>query len=363
MENKQFSRAFLILLVVFISALFLTMIRSFLMTLLLAGITAGLVARPYRGLVKLFRGKRGIASGVTLLLLVLVILVPLLGLLGIVANEALGISERVQPWVSEQLAEPDRLLERLQGVPGIEKLEPYRAQMLEKAGAAVGAVGNFLFDSLSATTRGTLNFLFYFFLFLYSVFFFLLDGGPLLQKILYYTPLDNDEEQRMVDRFVSVTRATLKGTLLIGVAQGSLAGLALWIAGVDGAFFWGTLMVALSVVPGIGTALVWLPAAIILFAMGKVWQPIFLILFCGLVVGSIDNLLRPRLVGRDTSLHDLLILLSTLGGIFFFGVLGFIVGPIVAALFVTVWEIYGHAFRDFLPAVPGMKKPGPPGGR
>jgi predicted PurR-regulated permease PerM len=109
------------------------------------------------------------------------------------------------------------------------------------------------------------------------------------------------------------------------------------------------VMILLSIIPGIGTALVWVPAAIFLIIKGLWGKAIFLFVFCGLVVGSVDNLLRPRIVGKDTEMPDLLILLSTLGGISLFGIAGFIIGPIVAALFVTVWDMYGIAFKDILP--------------
>ena len=157
----------------------------------------------------------------------------------------------------------------------------------------------------------------------------------------------------MLDKFRSVARATLKGTAVIGILQGGLAGLAFAVVGIPSAIFWGTIMAVLSIVPGIGTALVWGPAVIILAAGGHWIRAIGLGVFCGVVVGSIDNVLRPRLVGKDTEMHDLLILFATLGGISFFGIVGFIIGPILAALFVTIWEIYGTAFKDVLPAVTG----------
>jgi hypothetical protein len=152
----------------------------------------------------------------------------------------------------------------------------------------------------------------------------------------------------MLEKFVSVTRATLKGTVLIGLAQGMLGGLAFWAAGIDGAIFWGTVMTVLSIIPGIGGALVWIPAVLILMTTGEVWRGIALGAFCGLVVGSVDNLLRPLLVGRDTQMHELLIFFSTLGGLMMFGVMGFIVGPILAALFVTAWDLFATAFRASL---------------
>ena len=189
--------------------------------------------------------------------------------------------------------------------------------------------------------------------------FFFLTGGPdLLQGVLAYLPLTAVDKQRMLEKFVSVTRATLKGTVLIGLAQGVLGGLAFWAANVDGAVFWGTMMTVLSIIPGVGGALIWVPAGIILISTGEVWRGIALAGFCGLVVGSVDNLLRPRLVGQDTKMHELLILFSTLGGLLLFGVMGFILGPILAALFVTAWEMFGTAFRTAL-AEPGSAAANP----
>jgi predicted PurR-regulated permease PerM len=139
--------------------------------------------------------------------------------------------------------------------------------------------------------------------------------------------------------------------LVIGAVQGGLAGLAFAVIGIQGSAFWGTVMAVLSIIPGVGTALVWVPAAIWLFANGSEGAAIGLTLWCVAVVGTVDNVLRPYLVGRDTQMSDLLIMLATLGGLFLFGAVGIIVGPLIAALFVTVWEIYGESFADYLPDV------------
>jgi predicted PurR-regulated permease PerM len=191
--------------------------------------------------------------------------------------------------------------------------------------------------------------------------FFFLTGGPgLLRAVLAYLPLTETDKQRMVGKFVSVTRATLKGTILIGAAQGFLGGVAFWAADIDGAIFWGTVMTVLSIIPGIGAALVWLPAAVVLMVSGSLWRGIALIVFCALVVGSVDNVLRPRLVGQDTKMHELLIFFSTLGGLMLFGGTGFILGPILAALFVTAWEMFGTAFRTALAepdSLPTVREP------
>jgi len=349
MDRDRFQKVFLLLLVIAVTALFGRMLKSFLMSILLAAIFAGLAHPVYRRLLQRLRGRRALAAVVTLTLLVLLIVLPLAAVLGVVAAQALRVSESAIPWVQQRLAEPGALDRLLASLPFQEQLAPYREQLLTKAGEAAGSAGTLLFQSVSAMTRGTFRVLFQFFVMLYCMFFFLMDGGALLRRVLWYLPLSEQDERRLLERFTSVTRATLKGTLLIGVAQGVLAGLAFAVAGIDGAVFWGTVMIVLSVIPGVGTGLIWVPAALVLLATGETARGLLLAAFCGLVVGSIDNLLRPRLVGRDTKMHELLIFFGTVGGLLLFGAPGFIVGPIVAGLFVSVWDIYGTAFRDDLP--------------
>jgi len=290
-----------------------------------------------------------LASFATLLVILLVIIIPLGALLGVVAAQAIEVGNSVSPWVQKQLSDPSGLSGILQKLPLYDQIAPYQDEILQKAGQMVGSLSSFLISGLSSVTVLTVNFLFKFFVFLYTMYFFLIDGDKLLEKILFYVPLEEKDERRMLSKFTSVTRATLKGTAVIGVIQGALAGLAFVVVGIPSAVFWGTIMMVLSIIPAIGSGLIWMPAAIILIATGHTAKGIGLALFCGLVVGSLDNVLRPRLVGKDTKMPDLLIFLSTLGGIVFFGVMGFIIGPIIAALFVTVWEIYGEVFKDVLP--------------
>jgi predicted PurR-regulated permease PerM len=327
------------------------------MALLLAAVFTGLCRPLYAKLLAWLRGRRSAASLATLVLVLIVVVVPLIGFMGIVASQALEVSETVKPWVAERVAEQDSGEKLLAGVelPGF--LQPYHSQIVSKLGALAEGAGSFLVAELAQATRGTASFLFLLFVMLYAMFFFLRDGEAILVRMLAYSPLRGEEEDRLLERFVSVARATLKGTLVIAIVQGGLAGLAFAVAGIKGAAFWGTLMALLSIIPGIGTALVWVPAAIYLFATGKTVAGVGLTLWCTLAVGTVDNLLRPRLVGRDTQMSDLLIFLSTLGGILAFGAVGLLIGPLVAALFVTVWDLYGIAFQDFLP----QRSPASPG--
>ena len=349
--QQAFSRGFLIVLAIALSILFYQIVSGFLVTVLLAGIFSAMAQPMYQWFVRLFRGRRSPASGATIFIVLTAIIVPLAGFLSIVVAQGISVTNSAVPWVERQMGQPDQLTRLLERLPFWEQVAPYSDLVAGKVAELAGVVGNFLVNSVAALTFGTVTFLLHLFILLYAMFFFLIDGRKILDRILYYMPLTSEQEHQMVGRFVSVTRATIKGSLVIGIVQGGLAGLGFAVAGVPQAAFWGTVMAVLSIIPGLGTALVWIPGVIFLVATGHVIAGVLLAVWSIGIVGTVDNVLRPRLVGRDTKMSDLLILLSTLGGIFAFGAVGVIIGPIVAALFVTVWELYGEAFKEYLPAV------------
>jgi predicted PurR-regulated permease PerM len=351
LSTERFQKTFLFVLAVAISFVFYSMIKGFLVSLLLAGIAAGMAHPLYSRLARWFGGRRALASVITLLIVLGLVVVPLGGFLTVVATEAVDVAQGVAPWVERQIAEPNELDRLLQRLPFSERFAPYQDQITAKVAEFAGNVGSFLVNTVAAGTRGTAVFFFHLFVMFYAMFFFLIDGKALLNKILYYMPLSSEDEYRMVGKFTSVARATIKGTLVIGVVQGGLAGIAFFFAGIQGAAFWTTIMAVLSIIPGVGTALVWIPACVYLVAVGRLGTAIVLFIWCAAIVGTVDNVLRPWLVGKDTKMPDLLILLGTLGGLLLFGAAGIIIGPIVAALFVTIWDLYGVAFKDFLPEV------------
>jgi predicted PurR-regulated permease PerM len=345
-DERKFRLVFVILLAVAVSVIFVAMIRGFLMTILLAAIFSGLIQPLYQRFLRLFGGHKNVASALTLIVIFIAVGGPLLAFLGILASQAVQVVQAAGPWIEGQIDKPDNLERLMERFPALERLEPYQEEITSALGKAVGAVGNFLASGLSATTKKTVTFLFHSFLLFFTMFFFLKDGGRILSKILSYVPLMDLDKQRIVDKFEEVTRATLMGTLVIGIIQGGLAGIAFAVAGIQGAVFWGTVMTFLSIIPGVGAPFVWIPAVVYLLTAGQIATGVALGLFCALVVGTVDNFLRPRLVGRRARMHELLILFGTLGGIILFGVAGFIIGPIVAALFVTVWEIYGTVLHE-----------------
>lgn len=327
------------------------MIQRFLLTVLLAAVFAGLAYPLYGWL--LDRMGRRLAATTTLVLLLAGVGLPVAGFLTLVATEAVQISQGVTAWLQEE-GRMAQIHERLGRIPFADRFLPEADQIVERVQEAAGRAGSFLMGTLAAATRGTLNFFLQILVLFYALFYFLVDGPQILRSILRYIPLEPAQKDELLERFVSVTRATLRGSLLIGLIQGGVAGLAFWVAGIPGPAFWGTVMVVLSIIPAVGAGLIWIPAVIYLFMAGQVVAGVGLLAWCAIVVGAIDNFLRPRLIGRDARMSDLLILLSTLGGIVLFGAVGFIVGPIVAALFVTVWHMYGDVFQDWLPDDRGL---------
>jgi len=351
-RTQRIQRGSLLALALATSVLFVWVIWDFLLALLLAAILTGIFHPIYRRIARRLGYRRSLAAALTVGGVLLVVIIPFVIFLVMIAEQVVQLSQIARPWVENnawRFTQIDGLLER---VPQLNVLQPYREQILPKIAELASEVGRHSVSFVTAAATQTATALLMLFVVLYAMYFFLKDGKTALDKMLYYLPLPPQDETRMIERFMSVARATIKGTIIIGAIQGALGGLAFAVVGIRGAAVWGTIMAILSAIPGLGHALVWIPVTIYLAVAGQWGACIGLLIWCAGVVGSVDNFLRPWLVGKDTELPDLIILLSTLGGLVLFGPLGFIVGPIVAALFVTVWDLYGAAFADLLPPVP-----------
>ncbi len=351
-RTERIQRGSLLVLALGTTVLFLWVIWDFILALLLAVILSGMFHPLYRRVARRLGYRRSVAAAITVGGVLMGVIVPLVVFLIMIADQAIQLSQVARPWLeanASQFTRFDNLFER---VPQLRFLEPYREQIVPKLGELASALGSLSVGFLTSAATQTATAALMCFVVLYAMYFFLKDGKSALDKMLYYLPLPPQDETRMIERFMSVARATIKGTIIIGAVQGFLGGIGFAVAGINGAAVWGTVMALLSAIPGLGHALVWIPVTIYLAASGQ-WGAFFgLLIWCAGVVGSVDNFLRPWLIGKDTELPDLIILVSTLGGLVLFGPLGFIVGPIVAALFVTVWELYGAAFEDLLPPVP-----------
>jgi predicted PurR-regulated permease PerM len=344
-------------LVVLTTAAFLWMVRGFLVPVFWAAIFAVLFQPAYKRLLVELKGRSSAAAGLATLFVVVVVLIPTGLLLAAVAQQALSLYNRAitgninimapVTWVEQRLPAATELFARY-GVDmqqirsAVENAAVVATQWV--AGLALGWGQNLLIAAI------------FFGLMLYFLFFFFRDGQRIVAGIVRALPLGGNREERLLQKFMEVARATVKGTLVVAAVQGVLGGIMFAIVGIEGAVFWGVVMGVMSLLPALGPALVWLPAAMILVTMGMVWQAVVIAVGGALVIGLVDNLLRPILVGRATEMPDYLVLLATLGGLSAFGLAGFIAGPVIAAMFLVIWEMFSE---EYAPLIAGEAAPPP----
>ncbi|MEO6094635.1 MAG: AI-2E family transporter [Fibrobacteria bacterium] len=343
--STTFQKASFLLYLLAVTAAFLFVLKSFLMPLLLASVFTGLTYPVYNWILSKVR-KPVFAALLTIIALLLILVVPLVAVGAVAYQEAVGFftSLDLNSWRGHLESVIQGLRERFPTL-----LQRVNTQNI--TGMAISGLQNAfqLILKHSADISLTLaNNLLSFFLMLFIMFYFYLDGPRILERVIKWSPLKDEYERILIAKFVSVSKGTLKGILMIGIIQGILGALLFWAVGLSSPVFLGVLMVFASIVPALGTAAIWAPAAIVLLVEGR-WGAALAVVLCGaVVIGSVDNFVRPILVGKDIKMHDLLVLLSTLGGLGIFGLSGFIIGPIIASLFLAIWNIFEEVFADEL---------------
>lgn len=343
--KKNTPHLFLLLLVTVVTLTFFGLIKDFLLTCFWAVVLAILFHPLYRRIGVAMRGRKNGAAGVTLLIILIMVVTPLIFIGLTILNESIQVYELVKSgelrpqaivdYIQEQIPEVEKTLEDI----GLD-LDQIRTSLANAASGITGAVAG----QALGLTQNIFGFLVQFFLMLYILFFFLRDGRKLLRQTVRAIPIGDENEWKLIKRFSSVARATVKGSLIVALTQGLIGGILFWAVGIPGAPLWGMVMTVLSLLP-VGSGMIWGPAAIILFVQGHFVKAIIILVVGALIIGLIDNFMRPRLVGNDTKMPDYLILLSTLGGLAWFGLPGFVLGPIIAALFVTCWDIMGNEYK------------------
>lgn len=335
--------------------------RSFVLLLVVVTLAFGLVLLPFWGavfwgviiaimsaplqrlLIRRMGRHRTWAALATLAIILLVVTPPLILIVAALVQEGSGVYARMQ---SGELNFGRYFQEIMAALP------PWFTQVLDRFGignrvdierrltAAVSQASQLIATQVLGVGQNTLEFVVSFFIAFYLAFFLLRDGSALVRRMNAAIPLDEVHKQALAQKFATVIRATVKGNIVIALIQGTLGGLALWVLDVHGALLWAVLMAFLSLLPAVGAALIWGPVAVYLLVTGSVVQGAGLIAFGVLVIGMVDNVLRPILVGKDTRMPDYVVLISTLGGLAVFGLNGFIIGPVIAGLFIAVWDIY-----------------------
>lgn len=339
--NSLQDKAFLVLLVV-VSLAFGWILLPFYGAILWAVILATVFAPAQRWFVEQLPGRPNLAALLTLLLVIGIVLIPLAVTAGSLVNEATNLYDRVQ---SGELNLGQKLQRFLDALPG------WASTLLARVGVTdVGDIqqrvvallkegGQFFATQAVLVGQGTANLLISLSIMLYLLFFLLRDGAKLARRVSNAIPLAGAQKGKLLDKFAVVVRAMIKGTILVAIVQGFLGGMIFWLLGIHAPVLWGVVMAFMSLLPAVGAAVVWFPVALYLLATGAVLKSVVLIAFGAGVIGLVDNLLRPYLVGKDTAMPDYVVLISTLGGIAIFGLNGFVVGPLIAAMFIAVWGI------------------------
>jgi predicted PurR-regulated permease PerM len=335
----------LLVLVIAVSLAFAWILWPFFSAVLWATVLAIVFAPLYRRILRSFGQRQNLAALTTLLVVVTLVILPLSLTATSLAQEATSLYDRVQSGelnlgtVFQQLRDAlpawaTDLLDRL-GLTHLGAVQERLADALKRG-------SQFLAAQALSIGQGAAGFVLGLVVMLYLLFFFLRDGRALAKRIQDAIPLPPEEERDLFKKFTTVIRATIKGSILVAALQGALGGLIFWILGLHAPVLWGVVMGLLALLPAIGAAVVWLPVAIYLLATGSILQGMVLLVFGALVIGLVDNILRPLLVGQDTKMPDFIVLISTLGGLATFGLNGFVVGPVIAAMFIAAWDIFSE---------------------
>lgn len=345
-EHAKLERNTFLLTLVIVSIAFLALLQPFWGAIFWA-CTLGLIFAPlYQKLLKVGSPKPNVSAVISLLICLVLGILPALFIIISFFNEGANFYQSVKSGDFDIGAR----IEQVQNAFPVIKdflarfnidLSHIQSQLSDFALTSSG----FIAQNALQLGQGTLQFFMSLGLMLYVAFFMLRDGPQLVDLLIRALPLGDERERLLFKKLAEVVRATVKGNLLVAAVQGMLGGFIFWALDIKGALLWGVVMTLLSMIPVVGAGLIWAPVAIYLFAIGDVTQGLILVAFGAGVIGLADNVLRPILVGRDTKLPDYIVLLSTLGGFSLFGMNGFVLGPLIAALFMAFWEIFIREFN------------------
>lgn len=342
MRFNGLNKGFFLFLLAMVTWAFFDVLSPYFSAILWAAILT-VIFYPVKNKLRSALGERnGVASLLTLGIICLIVFIPLMLILSSLAVELNVVYNKLQhndaqfPEVVASLFA--HMPEWARSFLADHSLDN-AAKIQQKLSDVALKGGQYLAGSAFLIGKGTFGFAISFGIMLYLLFFLLKDGPFLVRQILDSLPLSNFVKQHLFAKFAAVSRATVKGTVVVAIVQGTLGGIAFYIVGIEGSILWGALMAFLSLIPAVGSAIIWVPAAIYLFSTQQLWQGFFIVGFFVVVVGLVDNILRPILVGKDTKMPDYLILITTVGGMEIYGINGFVIGPLVAALFIACWNI------------------------
>lgn len=326
---------------------FFVILKPFFYPLFWAAILASIFYPVYKK-IKDKTKSPSLSSALTLVVILVIIVLPLILISALVVKETVDLYGAAANNSGQITSDIQNFLNAVQKNPITQKLQLNQVFSAEQLTELAQKFSGYILTSVGVITQNSLMFIAMFVIMFYALFFFVRDGEKLLRQLMHLCPLGDRYEKILYEKFTSTVRATIKGTMTVGLIQGILGFLMFAAAGIKGSVIWGVLMVIMACIPAVGTYFIWLPVAIAQIIIGNTGTGIGMILFGSLVIGTIDNFLRPILVGRDSQLHPLLVLFSTLGGIATFGISGFVIGPVIASLLLAFWEMYDEYYKKDL---------------
>ncbi|MDZ4384886.1 MAG: AI-2E family transporter [Candidatus Moranbacteria bacterium] len=348
MQLKNYNVYFFFAILIGVSVLTYFVLQPFIVPFLIAAILVHLFAFMYEALLRVTGNSKWSSSAITCFIIALIILIPVVVVSSLVVREVHNIIIHF----SQDAGSGERIINNIVGtISAWPIIRLFDIGSVINEGSIITAVKNFSQNALfilQGAYQGVAHMFFVIFVTFFSMFYLFVDGKGFIKKIMQLSPLRNNYENILIDKFNSISRATLKGTSLVAIVQGFMGGILFWATGVSSPVLLGVLMTIASVIPSVGSALIWLPVGIIMILLGNITAGIIILLVGALLISTVDNVIKPKLVGRDTQIHPLFVLFSTLGGIALFGVSGFIVGPIIMSLFIALWEIYSLEFKQQL---------------
>jgi len=338
-------RGSFLLFLALVTAAMLLVVCPFVAPLVWATLAAIMFQPLYQWMLAKRKGRENQAAVLALLVITIAVIIPSVIIGSMVVQEAIAMFAALRAGDIDVAGELDTVIAALPDGVGSRLVESgwgdmatLQARAQEVAEDSIGLIAR----HAVSIGGGLAGWLLAFGLGLYVTFFLLRDGKQITPRLIHAFPIERSIAERMAERFLTIVRATIKGSVVVGLVQGALGAITFWIAGIPSAILFGVIMALFSLLPAIGPAIVWAPAAIYLLAVGEYWQGIFVIVSGVAIIGMADNILRPILVGRDTGIPDWLILVTTLGGIATLGLSGIVLGPLVAGLFIAAWNVFAE---------------------
>lgn len=326
-----------------VSVAFIWILLPFYGTVFWAAVLAIIFTPFHRKVLNTMGQRRNLAASTTLLLCVVIVILPVTIMAISLLQEGALIYQKIRSgelnfgmYFQQIMSAAPPWLVNLLDRSGLTNI----AELQDMLSSGVLRGSQFIATHALSLGQNAFEFLVSFGIMLYLLFFLLRDGDGLAAKIKQAMPLTMEHKRHLSSKFTTVIRATVKGNVVVAAIQGTLGGLIFYFLGIQGALLWGFMMAFLSLIPAVGAGLIWIPVAVYFLFTGAVWQGTVLIAFGVFVIGLVDNLLRPVLVGRDTKMPDYVVLISTLGGLVLFGLNGFVIGPVIAALFMSAWDLF-----------------------